>query len=137
MESCSLHSLRTDGTERGPQPGADSGPAKCDGGGEWSKEGSPNPYASDPTALCEAKGGTLCLACLLTAGHICRADPKVQLCFGGVGHRVKGVVGRQEGGLAGKTFCSFMCFASFSVIDLVGPLTSAVCVGGAAADLSS
>lgn len=137
MESCSLHSLRTDGPERGPQPGADSGPAKCDGGGEWSKEGSPNPYPSAPTALCEAEGGTSCVTCLLTAGHICRADPKVQLCFGDVGHRVKGVVGRQEGGLAGKTFCSFMCFVSFSVIDLVGPLTSAVCVGSAAADLSS
>lgn len=51
----------------------------------------------------------------------------------------EGVVGRQEDGLAGRTFCSFMCFASFSVIDLAGPVTTVgagLSVGSAVTDLS-
>lgn len=61
---------------------------------------------------------------VLTVGHISRADPTVGFCFGGVGHPVKAAVGRQEGGLAGRTFCSFMCFASFFVMGPAGPLAT-------------
>lgn len=65
-----------------------------------------------------------CLTHVLTVGHISRADPAVGFCFSGVGHPVKAVVGRQEGGLAGRTCCSFMCFASFSVMGPAGPLAT-------------